>query len=235
MKKVLVTGATRGIGKEICNKFRENGYYVIGTGTKFSFDQNYLDDYIKSDFENNEDIECLCKYIFDGKIDVLVNNAGINIINDFCNINSDDFLKVQQVNIYAPFKLSQSVIPYMKDNKWGRIVNISSIWASMSKRGRSNYSISKAALNSMTASISIEFADQGILCNSVSPGFIDTDMTWTNLKKDGVQEVLKNVPIKRLAKVEEVANLVYMLGSEQNTYISGQNMIIDGGFICGKL
>lgn len=233
MKRVLVTGATRGIGKEIANKFKEKEFYVIGTGTKFSFDQKHLDDYIKCDFLNSEEIESFCEYICNAQIDVLVNNAGINIINDFCNITSSDFLKVQQVNIYAPFRLSQSVIPHMKNNKWGRIVNISSIWGSVSKRGRSNYSISKFALNGMTTSMSVEFAEQGILCNSVSPGFIDTDMTWTNLKKDGVEEVLKSVPIKRLAKVEEVANLVCMLGSEQNTYISGQNIIIDGGFTCG--
>lgn len=232
MKRVLVTGATRGIGKSIAIKFKEFGYYVIGTGTQFSFDQNHLDDYIQSDFTNNQEIESLCDYVSRGKIDVLINNAGINIINDFCNITSSDFLRVQQVNTYAPFRLSQSVINHMITNNWGRIVNISSIWGSVSKKGRSNYSMSKSALNGMTTSISVEFADQGILCNSVSPGFIDTEMTWTNLKKDGVEQVLKNVPIKRLAKVDEVANLVCMLGSEQNTYISGQNIVIDGGFTC---
>lgn len=233
MKRVLVTGATRGIGKSIAIKFKELSYYVIGTGTQFSFNQNHLDDYIQSDFTNNQDIESLCDYISCRKIDVLINNAGINIINDFCNITTSDFLKVQQVNTYAPLRLSQSVIGHMIINNWGRIVNISSIWGSVSKKGRCNYSISKSALNGMTTSISVEFADHGILCNSVSPGFIDTEMTWNNLKKDGVEQVLKNVPIKRLAQVDEVANLVCMLGSEQNTYISGQNIVIDGGFTCG--
>lgn len=233
MKRVLITGATRGIGKSIAIKFKQCGHYVIGTGTQLSFDRNHLDEYIQSDFTNIQEIEYLCTCISNEKIDVLVNNAGINIINDFCNISSSDFLKVQQVNTYAPFRISQSVIDHMINRGWGRIVNISSIWASVSKKGRSNYSMSKSALNGMTTSISVEFADKGILCNSVSPGFIDTEMTWTNLKKDGVEQVLKNVPIKRLAKVDEVANLVYMLGSEQNTYISGQNIIIDGGFTCG--
>lgn len=233
MKRVLVTGATRGIGKSISIKFKECGYYVIGTGTQFSFNQNYLDEYIQSDFRKNQEIENLCKYVSSGKIDILINNAGINVISDFCNIKKSDFLTVQQVNTYAPFRISQSVIDHMISNRWGRIVNISSIWASVSKKGRSNYSMSKSALNGMTNSISVEFADQGILCNSVSPGFIDTEMTWTNLKKDGVEKVLENVPIRRLAQVDEVANLVYMLGSEQNTYISGQNIIIDGGFTCG--
>lgn len=233
MKNVLVTGSTRGIGKEIANKFKQNGYYVIGTGTKEHSANSSMAEYFQVDFSQASQIENFCKIISTKNIDVLINNAGINIINNFCDVTSSEFLKLQQVNVYAPFRLSQSVLDYMIKSNWGRIVNISSVWGKITKKGRSNYSMSKFALNGMTSSISTEFAESGVLCNSVSPGFIDTEMTWNNLKEDGVKQILKDVPMKRLAKVDEVANLVYTLGSEQNTYISGQNIVIDGGFICG--
>jgi 3-oxoacyl-[acyl-carrier protein] reductase len=160
----------------------------------------------------------------------LVNNAGINIINNFLEINPEDFEKVHSVNVFAPFRLSQALLPYMVKAQWGRIVNISSVWGKISKQGRASYSTSKFGIDGLTVAMANEFASQGILCNCVAPGFIDTEMTWTNLGTAGVEKMLENVPIKRLAKVDEVANLVYMLGSDKNTYISGQNIAIDGGF-----
>lgn len=228
-KRVLITGSTRGIGQAIARKFTSEGAYIIGTGTSESRPAN-VDEYIKCDFTKYDDLENLCHAVKTLEINVLINNAGINIINDFCNIDPADFLRVQHVNVYAPFRLSQSVIPFMKAQGWGRVVSISSVWGKISKQGRASYSTSKFGIDGMMLSMANEFAEQGILCNCVAPGFIDTEMTWKNLGQDGVDQILKNVPIKRLAKVEEVANLVYMLGSEQNTYISGQNIAIDGGF-----
>ena len=104
------------------------------------------------------------------------------------------------------------------------------MWGKISKQGRASYSASKFGIDGLTLAMANEFASQGILCNCVAPGFIDTEMTWNNLGVEGVNKMLETVPIKRLAKVEEVANLVFMLGSENNTYISGQNIAIDGGF-----
>lgn len=231
-KKILVTGATRGIGQAIAKKFKDNQYYVIGTGQNKIDLPNYLDEYWVANFSDQNEVEIICHAIQETSIDVLINNAGINIINDFCSINPQDFLKVQQVNLYAPFRLSQSVLPYMLSSGWGRIVNISSVWGKTSKKGRASYSASKFGIDGMTVAMSSEFASKGILCNCVSPGFIDTDMTWNNLGKAGVEKMLENVPINRLAKVEEVAELIFMLGTEKNTYISGQNIAIDGGFTC---
>lgn len=229
MKRVLITGVTRGIGQAVAKKFKSNDWYVVGTGTTPQ-KLDYVDNYIFANFEYKDQIESLCEIVKSLEIDCLINNAGINKINDFLDIDPSTFLNIQQVNVYAPFRLSQSVLSNMIKNKWGRIVNISSVWGKISKQGRASYSTSKFGIDGLTLSMANEFASQGILCNCVAPGFIDTDMTWKNLGEHGVKKILESVPINRLAQVEEVANLIYMLGSEQNTYISGQNLSIDGGF-----
>ena len=118
----------------------------------------------------------------------------------------------------------------MKEKNWGRIVNISSIWGKISKAHRASYSASKFALDGLTASLAAEFARNGILANCVSPGFTDTELTSQTLGKKGIEEILKTVPIGRMAKPEEIANLVLWLGSDKNEYVSGQNISIDGGF-----
>lgn len=228
MKRVLVTGATRGIGQAIAQKFKSEGWSVIGSGSTERSTPDYLDGYIACDLET--DVEYLATAAANLGIDTLVNNAGINIINNFLEVKPEDFLKVQRVNVYAPLRLSQSVLPNMLENKWGRIVNISSVWGKLSKKGRASYSTSKFGIDGLTLAMANEFASQGVLCNCVAPGFIDTEMTWKNLGTAGVEKMLETVPINRLARVEEVANLVYMLGSDNNTYISGQNIAIDGGF-----
>lgn len=228
--RVLITGSTRGIGQAVARKFKAEGYYVIGTGTSEIDTPDYLDDYVACDFTNLEAIDDLCEYVLNSRLTTLVNNAGINIINNFQEINPVDFIRVQQVNVYAPFRISQSALRSMIKRKWGRIVNVSSVWGKISKQGRASYSASKFGIDGMTVAMANEFASMGILCNSVAPGFIDTEMTRKNLGEDGIKKILENVPINRLANVEEVANLIYMLGSEENTYISGQNIAIDGGF-----
>jgi 3-oxoacyl-[acyl-carrier protein] reductase len=229
-KRVLITGATRGIGESIARKFKAENWFVIGTGIHPRDKPSYLDEFFSCDLNDENHLELLISRIKDLEIDTLVNNAGINIINNFLEINPEDFEKVHSVNVFAPFRLSQALLPYMVKAQWGRIVNISSVWGKISKQGRASYSTSKFGIDGLTVAMANEFASQGILCNCVAPGFIDTEMTWTNLGTAGVEKMLENVPIKRLAKVDEVANLVYMLGSDKNTYISGQNIAIDGGF-----
>lgn len=231
MKKVLVTGATRGIGKAVAELFKEKGYYVIGSATKpLTERSHYLDEYRICNFENIDSIENFAKSLKSEYIDILINNAGINIINNFCDIVPKEFAKIQQVNVYAPFRIAQSVIPNMLEQGWGRIINVSSVWGKKSKQGRASYSTSKFAIDGLTLGIANEFASKGILCNSVSPGFINTEMTHKNLGPNGIANILENVPIKRLAEVKEVAKFIIWLASEENTYITGQNMSIDGGF-----
>jgi 3-oxoacyl-[acyl-carrier protein] reductase len=228
-KRILVTGCTKGIGEAIARRYKEQGHYVIGTGTG-TVKPNYIDEYIQCDFSNQEHINGACEIIANLRVDVLINNAGINIINNFCDIRPEDFLKVQQVNVYAPFRFCQSVLPHMEHQGWGRIVNVTSVWGKISKQGRASYSASKFAVDGFTVALANEYASKGILANCVAPGFINTDMTWNNLGPEGVEQILKNVPIGRLAKIDEVAKFANWLGSSENTYMSGQNIAIDGGF-----
>jgi 3-oxoacyl-[acyl-carrier protein] reductase len=229
-KTVLVTGATRGIGQATATKFKQEGWHVIGTGVQAREKPDYLDQYIQCDLSNRLHIEMLLVNLQGEGIGTVVNNAGINIVNNFLEVKPEDFEKVNSINLFAPFRVSQGLLPHMIGQGWGRIVNISSVWGKISKQGRASYSASKFGIDGLTLAMANEFASQGILCNCVAPGFIDTEMTWNNLGAEGVAKMLENVPIKRLAKVNEVADLIYMLGSEHNTYISGQNIAIDGGF-----
>ena len=231
MKTVLITGATRGIGKDIAKKFKANGYRVLGTGTTSNaIAIDYLDDYCVGVFTDLSSIEKVCEFIKSNNVDILINNAGINKISNFLDIQPGDFLDIQQVNVFAPFRFCQAAIPNMLENNWGRIVNISSVWGKISKIGRASYSASKFAIDGFTVALANEYASKNILANSISPGFIDTDMTRKNLGEDGIREMLKTVPINRLAQTDEISNFIYFLASEQNTYISGQNIAIDGGF-----
>ena len=229
-KVALVTGGTRGIGKAIALELQNKGASVIITGTKSIFESTEGYQYIGVDFSNREATMEFANKEKNIKPDILINNAGINKIGAFAEISLEDFDQIQQVNQYAPFILSQAVIPGMKEKKWGRIVNISSIWGKISKEYRASYSVSKFALDGMTSALSAEVAQYGILANCVSPGFIDTELTRSILGDDGIDRVVSQVPAKRLGGVDEIAKFVAWLSSVENTYITGQNIAIDGGF-----
>lgn len=230
MKRVLVTGATRGIGQAIAQEFKQGGAWVMGMGTQPGATPEYLDQYLDCDFGKQDLIDSVQNILASADIDILVNNAGINVVRNFCEIPAEEFRLIQQVNVYAPFRLCQMVLPHMVEQGWGRIVNISSVWGKKSKTGRASYSTSKFAIDGLTVALAHEFAQHNILVNAVAPGFIDTEMTWRNLGEAGVARMLENVPAKRLAKATEIAEFVAFLASEKNTYISGQNLSIDGGF-----
>ena len=228
--KALITGGTRGIGKSIAEKLISEDYFVTITGTSSEKRGPKDAEYVELDFNDREKFEKVLLQIKETGFDILVNNAGINRLSGIQELEINDFTDLQNVNVLGPVQLIQAVVPYMKATSWGRIVNIGSIWGKLSRTGRISYSASKFALDGITASVSAELAKFGILINTVSPGFIDTELTREILSTDEILNLEKQIPIGRLGQPNEIASLVYWMCSEENSYISGQNIIVDGGF-----
>ena len=227
-KIVFVTGATRGIGRAVAIAYQAAGAKVIGSGTKASSGIK-LDGYFKTNFDDPEQIHACADFVRSVQPDVLINNAGTNQNQSFMDIDSQEFQRIQRVNVLAPLELCQAALPHMMAQKWGRIINISSIWGKISKEHRASYS-SKFALNGMTTALAIEHATDGILANCIAPGFTDTELTRKMLGEEGIRQIIATIPIRRMATTEEIARFVIWLGGPENTYITGQNIAIDGGF-----
>ena len=210
MLRILVTGSSRGIGKAIVERFVRGGHVVHAPTRE----------------ELNLSKEVV---LADPTFDVVINNAGINPLKDIPDISDQE---VMRVNYLSPLEIVQQCLPYMVDQKFGRIVNIGSVWIDLAKSKRSAYAASKCALHSLTKSITAEYASKNILANTVSPGFIGTDLTYQNNSKDELEKIIQSVPVGRLGTPSEVADLVYFLSVPQNNFISGQNIFIDGGYTC---
>ena len=229
-KTALVTSGTRGIGLAIAERLRADGAAVTITGTKVDEVVPDRFAYLSTNFLDRQQIILFAEKILEIRPDIVVNNAGINKISSFEEIDLSDFEAIQRVNVTAPMMICQAALPAMKERGWGRVVNVSSVWGKISKAHRAPYSASKFALDGMTAALAAEYAPFGILANSIAPGFIDTDLTRQVLGKDGIALLREQVPAKRLGSTAEIAAFVGWLVSPENTYISGQNIAIDGGF-----
>lgn len=228
-KKILITGGTRGIGKQIATDMLGAGGKVFITGTKKVeikgcefIESNFLDPNSKREFLNK--ISLL-------DIDILINNAGINRIDSISDLNLKDLSDIIHVNLITPIEIIQAVISNMKNKRYGRIVNISSVFGNVSKEKRISYSSSKFGLKGATLAIASEVAKFNILVNCVSPGFTLTDLTKQILKDDGIKEIELSIPIGRLAEVQDISKVVLFIASDLNSYISGQDIIVDGGFV----
>lgn len=231
-KKILVTGGSRGIGAAIVDAYLKCGAEVTYTGQKKAENPNPSAKFLQLDFSNDSSVDSFLSSIEIEQYDVLVNNAGINKIDHFHEIQLEDFKLIQKVNVEGPFRLSQAVVKGMLKRNFGRIVNVGSIFSTISKEKRASYSTSKFALVGMTKAMAIEYASKNILVNVISPGFIDTELTRQILSATQITELTSQVPIKRLGTPAEVAEAVLFLTSPQNTLITGQNIVADGGFTC---
>ena len=238
----FITGATRGIGKQIAITLAKEGYNIAINyrkeneelkETKEQIESNNVECLaVQGDVSNFEDTEKMVKQIIEkyGKIDVLVNNAGITKDMLLMRMKKEDFENVIDVNLVGTFNITKNVIPYMMKQKSGRIINISSVVGVSGNAGQTNYSASKAGIIGFTKSLAKEVGSRNILVNAVAPGFIETQMT-ENLKEEMKQEISKTIPLKRMGKAEDVANVVKFLASPDSSYITGQVINIDGGML----
>ncbi|MDA0240883.1 MAG: SDR family oxidoreductase [Proteobacteria bacterium] len=228
-KLAVVTGASRGIGKAIATRLHADGATVIGTGSKMEGSAPEGCRYRAVDFMDGAATDAFAAEVAERGPDILVNCAGINKIGPFADIKTGDFETIQRLNTTVPFLLCRAVIEPMKQKGGGRIVNVSSVWGKIGKELRASYATSKYGLQGMTAALAAEVTKWGILANCVSPGPIETEMTRSVLSDEQLAELLAAVPAGRLGQPEEVAAAVAWLAGPENTFISGQNIAVDGG------
>lgn len=215
----MVTGASRGIGFAIADRLRQEGVRVLAP------DRSYLD--LSSSASMDAYLSTLNE-----RIDILVNNAGINKLSSGQEVTDADLYETLQVNLAAPLRLIRALSPRMVENNYGRIINISSVWSVVSKQRRVTYSMSKAGLNALTRSLAVELAPHNVLVNAVAPGFVNTELTSQNNSLEEIEAISRLIPMGRLAEPAEIAELVFFLCSERNSYITGQTLLVDGGFSC---
>jgi len=233
-KTVLVTGGTRGIGASIVRHFENLNAEVIATGANKDQLHKLINRRVKYhylDLKNEKSISDFIEYISQQKkIDVLINNAGMNKIDSIEKIKDEDWDNIYTINLYGPFILTRAISKIMKKNKYGRIVNIASIFGVISREKRAAYSSTKSGLIGLTKATAHDLAKDNILVNSISPGFINTELTKNILGEKSMKEISSSILLKRLGDPDEIAKLVLFLTSDQNTYITGENIIIDGGY-----
>lgn len=238
-KIAIVTGASRGIGRAIAKMLAENNYIVIANYYRSEAEavqlkeelenQNKQIDIFKADVSKREEVKQLIEYTLNkyGKIDVLINNAGISKSQLFTDVTDSDWNKIIQNNLYSAFCVTQEVLPNMIHNKNGCIINISSIWGLVGASCESIYSISKAGIDAMTKSLAKELGPSNIRVNSIAPGLIDTDMN-KEYSKDDIDNIKQDIPLQKIGQPEDIAKCVKWLVEDEFT--TGQVIALDGGW-----
>tara|TARA_B100000965_G_scaffold92100_1_gene75069 strand:- start:3536 stop:4282 length:747 start_codon:yes stop_codon:yes gene_type:complete len=241
-KNVIITGGSRGIGRGIAEKFAQNGANIAFTCSKLSASSSELCENleklgvkVKAYASDASDYESALKLADDvindfGSIDVLVNNAGITKDNLLMRMSEEDFDKVMKVNMNSVFNNTKAVLRPMLKQKYGSIINLSSVVGVKGNPGQSNYSASKAAIIGFTKSIALELGSRNIRCNAIAPGFIETEMTQA-LNNDQVNDWAESIPLKRTGQVDDIANTSLFLASDMSSYVTGQVINVCGGML----
>lgn len=235
---IVVTGSTRGIGKDIAERFWELGGNVVFTGTNKSEIESLNEEcgdrkhYCHLDFLDESSVSAFISYVQSlPRVDVCINNAGINRIQHIYDLSLNDWEDVVTVNLKGPTILLKFVGDIMKKQNYGRLVNIASIFGVITREKRAIYSTTKSGLLGLTRTASVDLAPYNVLVNAVSPGFISTDLTRQILSEDEICELAGKIPMGRLGEPADVTSIVLFLASTMNTYITGQNIIVDGGYV----
>ena len=232
-KKILITGASRGIGRDIALNSIEKGYKVLGTSTTnegvSSLKENGIHG-LQLDLNDKKSVESFNGLLIQEHPDiaVLVNNAGITRDNIVLRMSEEEWMDVLNVNLNGAFKVTKTVLKFMLKKRWGRILNITSTSASTGNRGQANYAAAKAGIEAFSKSVAKEVGSRGITVNAIAPGYIQTDMTEV-ISENVKEEILSQIPLSRFGKPEEISQLVDFLISDEASYITGQTIHINGG------
>ena len=232
-KKILITGASRGIGRDIALSSKEKGYKVLGTSTTnegvSSLKENGIHG-LQLNLNDKKSVESFNGLLTQEHPDiaVLVNNAGITRDNIVLRMSEEEWMDVLNVNLNGAFKVTKTVLKFMLKKRWGRILNITSTSASTGNRGQANYAAAKAGIEAFSKSLAKEVGSRGITVNAIAPGYIQTDMTEV-ISENVKEEILSQIPLSRFGKPEEISQLVDFLISDEASYITGQTIHINGG------
>ena len=216
-RTVLITGGARGIGRAIADLYASRHWTVVCPKRA------------ELDLANLASVEAWVAQYHAG-IDVLINNAGENPIGLIADLSRAAWERNLAVNLTSPMLLAQGVAKGMCEQRWGRIVNIGSIFSHVSRAGRGPYTAAKSGLVGFTRTAAIEWGADNVLVNAVCPGYVETDLTRQNNTPDQIAVLAKSLPLGRLGQPDEIARAVYFLGSDENSFITGQTLIADGGF-----
>lgn len=238
-KIALVTGATRGIGKAIAQELGRQGAVVIGTATSDAGAQS-ITEYLQAgniqgrglvlDVSSDDSVSSVLKLAVDeiGVIDIVVNNAGITKDNLMLRMKADEWDSVINTNLSSLYRVTKACLRGMSKKRWGRIISVSSVVASMGNAGQSNYAASKAGMEGFSRALASEIGSRNITVNCVAPGFIDTDMT-KNLPDEQKEQLQSKIPLNRLGKPHEIACVVAFLASDAASYVTGETIQVNGG------